>query len=464
MLLRKAMAKLLLGVLMIGTSAQAQITLSGEKWPWEDKWSDPTRGSILLARSGETDVATLTFEATAVFMVSLFDTTYAARWSHLLPAPEHAISAHIMASEKRVCAVVLTYRDDTLALHGISVEKTTGTVLKQGLIHTMVCTTVNRPIFTTSPSGTHCAMIARNGSDPSTVILFNDDLSIAAARSDVKIEDYSFKLMLRPLTAWVGDNLNIATASVDDSIDVHIAEISASGTRYIQRGVPFISGDDLDVDDCRVEFATGQGPADGNDVFYVIVQERDGSQTDVLVRHRLSLTNERSTHHRYEIRERVRPNDGYTRTIVVNDTAYVITERFSVLYKRQMASNESISIYTVGDGSITRFDPNGVRWSRPLIRGTDTSVAGTSETTLFGATPSVMAVGAGEVSTILYSEDADDFILIQDFDSASGRLKKRTPLTELEGPTYCFLEQWLIIPKHRIIWAPVGTAVHAFRY
>lgn len=451
--------KYLLALLLSTVSLHAQITLSGEKWPWEDKWSDPTRGSILLARVGDMNIATLTYEATNVFMVSQFDTTYKAVWNHIMPAPDHSVSAHIMASDVKVSAFILTFHDDTLGIHGISIDRTTGAIIKQGLVASVASGAIRRPIFSTSPDGKQCALVQRNEGDPSTVILFDEDLQTRAVYTNVDIPQYKIGTMLRPLVKWNADNFYLATASPGDSIDISIIEIGRNKVNYSQRGIPFTSGDDLDVDDCRIEFVSGQ-----NDTYNVIVQERDGKQTNALVRHQLSLANNTSSFVKYQISERDHPVDAFTRTLIVGDTAYVVLERFSALYKRQMATNESISIYTVGDGSITRFDPTGARWSVPVLRTTDKSIAGTSETKLFGLTPAVIGVHSGTVTNVLWCDEIDDFIIAQDYDASSGKITQRTPLAEVDGPTYCFLEQWIIMPEHRCIWAPIGTNIKLFRY
>ncbi len=440
-------------------TTQGQIVLSGAKWPWEDKWRDPTRGSILLSRVGETDIATLTYHDTKIFMVGRFDSAYKVTWNHNIPAPEHAISAHIMASATTVSALILTHHDDSLGVYGVSIDASTGTIKKKGIVHAVASNALRRPFFVTSPDGTRCALVERNEGDPSTVMIFDGDLNVVASHNTIDIPEYSTNLMLRPLTMWSGDSFYLATASIDDSIDVSIVRVDRDQVTYSQRGLPFTSKDELDVDDSRIEFIAGNG-----DTFYAIVQERDGSVTNVLVRHQLSVSSASTSAQRYHISERVHPVDAFTRTLIYGDTAFVALERFSALYKRQIASNEMLSIYTVGDGSITRFDPAGARWSKPIPRTTDRTTAGTSETMLFGLTPAVMAAGNGTLTNVLYCEDADDFIVAQDFDAATGEIKQRIPLIDIDGPTYCFLEQWIILPEHRMIWAPVGTAIKVFRY
>lgn len=437
----------------------AQEFVQADRWPWEDRRPDVTRRGVLITQCGETDVAVLAYTDADGFRLSLYDTLLTKRWSQTLPTPLHAVTAHVFSSASVTSAIVVAVDDDSVIVHGISVDRGSGTIIRSGRLHGMEFDIEGRPTIAHATEGTHAAVICRNDGDPSAVLLFNDRLDAPAVITSMSLPNFDPKKLQQPLYQWVTDTLHIVTVNMDEGPHLVDARLWPTGSAVVGTPMVLSESPDTDLEDAVFEMVEG-----GKDSAVLIMQERDGNECIGLQIYRFSVRSGTGSSQRHLFEDSQRTQYARTRSVMSDVNVVVGIERVSTLYKRQMATNEATSIYTVGDGSVVQFTANGVQWRVPLMRSTTQASAGTCEMQQFGLVAAPIAIGKDHVVVVNYREDADRMITAQVFDRTTGTLTTQAPLAMINQPTYVFLEQWIIMPSHRKIWAPFADELRLFRY
>ncbi|MBS1562032.1 MAG: hypothetical protein JSS89_10530 [Bacteroidetes bacterium] len=437
----------------------AQEFVQADRWPWEDRRPDAWRRGVLITPSGEADAAVLAYTDADGFRLSVYDTLLTRRWSHTLPTPLHAVTAHVFSSATVTSAIVVAVDGDSVIVHGISVDRGTGTIVRSGRLHGMEFDIEGRPTIVHAASGAYAAVICRNDDDPSAVLLFNDRLEAPAVITSMSLPTFDPKKLQQPLHQWVADTLHIITMSMDDGPHLIDARLWPTGSALVRTPVVLTATSEADLEDAVIEMVEG-----GKDSAALVMQERNGNECIGLQVYRFSVRTGSGSAQRYKFEVDQRPQYARTRSVMSDANVVVGIERVSTFYKRQMTTNVATSIYTVGDGSVIRFTANGAQWRAPLMRSTTKGTAGTCEMQQFGLVAAPIAMGNDHVVVVNYREDADRMITAQVFDRTTGTLTTQAPLAMIHQPTYVFLEQWIIMPSHRKVWALFGDEIRILRY